>query len=500
LVQYLLAEGYVMATAGGTIASIVLFNIPPVLTWWLGEPMPPKLENALHVDVRMLAICFGICFATSLVFGWLPALRFSRPRIMTVLKDEAGTSGIRAGRIHRIATALQVAIAVPFLVMGLRSLERVRATAASDLGFDDELVYAAPLELAGSDRSALRTMRDNLAKASGVASVTVADGLPLDSRYRMARVATETDANVAPQVALAHVTRVGDSFLETMGIALMRGRSFAVDDGAGAPAVTIVSKALADRFFPGADAIGRRLTFGQPNDDKRQPQSLTIVGVIADFPTAEMSTRREQLLLPLAQHPDVQKDSTRVLIGDEDEGPARLLLIARSVPGESPAKLTAALDNAIHDVDRNFDRTGIVAAGSLRRNSMDRFLKQFGIGGIAGGVCLLLAALGIYGVVGLMVATRTREIAVRMTLGASRWRVIAMILLDVVKLVAPGITIGLIIAVAVVRLLGGVVVSDIESAAYVAGVTIAALTAVLAGLFPARRAASIQPMAAMRST
>jgi hypothetical protein len=316
----------------------------------------------------------------------------------------------------------------------------------------------------------------------------------------MARVATKTDANVAPKVALAHVTRVGDSFLETMGIALMRGRPFAVDDGAGAPLVTIVSKTLADRFFPGADAIGQRLTFGQPNDDTRKPQSLTIVGVIADFPTAEMSTNREQLLLPLAQHPDVQKDSLRVLVGDEDEGPARLMLIARSVPGESPATLTAALDNAIRDVDRNFDRAGIVTGVSLRRNSMDRFLKQFGIGGIAGGICLLLAALGIYGVVGLMVATRTREIAVRMTLGASRWRVIAMILLDVVKLVAPGIIIGLVIAVAVVRLLGGVIVSDIESVSYVAGVAIAAFTAVLASLFPARRAASIQPMVAMRST
>jgi putative ABC transport system permease protein len=115
-------------------------------------------------------------------------------------------------------------------------------------------------------------------------------------------------------------------------------------------------------------------------------------------------------------------------------------------------------------------------------------------------VALMLAALGIYGVVGLMVSARTREIAVRVTLGASRPRVIGMILFDVVKLVAPGVAIGLLIPAVLVRLEGGISVSNIEPLAYVAGAAIAILTAVLASLGPARRAASVQPMVAMRST
>jgi ABC-type antimicrobial peptide transport system permease subunit len=133
---------------------------------------------------------------------------------------------------------------------------------------------------------------------------------------------------------------------------------------------------------------------------------------------------------------------------------------------------------------------------------MSDFLTQSAVGGISGGVILTLAALGIYGVVGMMVATRTREIAVRVTLGASRAHVIGMIVFDVVKLVAPGVAVGLLITTALVRLDGGVLgipLSNLEPLAYVAGTATVLLIAVLASLGPARRAASVQPMVAMRS-
>jgi putative ABC transport system permease protein len=502
LIQHLLAEAVVLAVVGGTLASLVLFNIPPLASWWVGEPLPPEMEAALRVDVSMIAITAGLCLATSLVFGWLPAVRFSRPVIMTVLKDEAGTGGFRAGRVHRLTSALQVAIAVPLLVLSFMSIERVRAMATADLGFASDLLYAAPLEIKAAAGETtgfqIRKVRDNLAKASGVASVTIADGLPLDFRYRLARVSTQTEANVAPKVVFAHVTRVGDGYLDTMGIALVRGRGFAIDDGAGAELVTVISKTLADNLVPDAEAIGQRLTFGAPGDDNRAPRTLTIVGVTADFPTSQMSTEREQLLLPLAQHPDVRRDS--VPVSDDRSGAATLMLIARSAVGEPPAKLIAALENAMRDVDKDFDRASIVTGVWLRQQSMDDFLNQSAFGGFSGGVALLLAALGIYGVVGLMVTTRTREIAVRVTLGASRSRVIGMILFDVVKLVAPGVAVGLLIPAVLLRLEGGVAVSTIEPLAYVAGAAIAILTAVLASLTPARRAASVQPMVAMRST
>ena len=281
-----------------------------------------------------------------------------------------------------------------------------------------------------------------------------------------------------------------------MGIPLLRGRGFTTDDAAGASMVTIISKPLKDKLFADADPIGQLLSFDVGGDETRKPLTLTIIGVTADFPTSQMSTEREQLLLPLAQHPDVLKDSVRV--DDDRGGTAMLMLVARSAAGEPAPKMTAALENAIRESDADFDRADIVTGVWLRKKSMDDFFTQFGVGAIAGGVCLLLAALGIYGVIGLMVTSRTRELAVRVTLGASRPRVIGMILFDVVKLVAPGVAIGMLITVGLVRLDGGVRISTVEPLAYVAGAAIAVLAAVLAALAPARRAASVQPMVAMR--
>jgi ABC-type lipoprotein release transport system permease subunit len=224
------------------------------------------------------------------------------------------------------------------------------------------------------------------------------------------------------------------------------------------------------------------------------------VGVTADFPTSQMSTEREQLLLPLSQHPDLRWSA--VPVEDDRAGTQQLMLIARSAPGEQPAKLTAALENVVRELDPEFMPASIVTGVWLRQNSMRDFLVQSSVAGVAGGVILMLAALGIYGVVGLIVATRTREIAVRVALGASRRRVLGMILFDVVKLVTPGVGIGLILTAALIRLNSqnmGISLSNVEFAAYVAGAAIAILVAVLASLVPARRAASVQPMVAMRS-
>jgi hypothetical protein len=480
----------------------------------------------------MVAICIGLCLLTSLVFGFLPAIRFSRPVIISALKDDAGAGGFRAGRVHRFTAALQVAIAVPLLVMSGISLDRVRSTAAADLGFESDLLYAAPLYLAAGPETGtagnidfrIRNVRDNLAKASGVASVTVADGLPLGGRSRLTTVSLQTDAkrkrdsaqpqeaNVAPTLVRVHVTRVGDGYLNTMGIPLLSGRDFSNDDSAGSEKVTIVSKALADRLFPNAEAseaIGKRLTFRAPvgsggedaaGADDMLPPPVTIIGVTDDFPTSHMSTERAQLLLLLGQQSNLGWNS--VTTDESGNRLPNLLLIARSAAGEQPARITVALENVVRELDPEFRRDRIVTGVSLRKNSLDDFLKQSAIAGVPGGVVLMLAALGIYGVVGLMVATRRREIAVRVALGASRPRVLGMILFDVVKLTAPGVAAGLILTAAFIRLNGenmGIPLSNVETLAYVVAAAIAIFVAVLASLAPARRAASVLPMVAMRS-
>jgi predicted permease len=498
LARYLLSEAIVLAGLGALLASVVLFNAPRLWAWLTGRPLPFEVQEALRFDPSIVAICVGLSLATSVVFGFLPAIRFSRPVIISSLKDDAGVGGVQAGRVHRFTAALQVAIAVPLIVLSAIALDLVRVTATGNLGFASDLLYAAPLTFNGvaDERVALRTRsaRDNLKQASGVASATVADGLPLDFGSRSARVSLQVDKNSAPRVAIVQTTRVGDGYLDTMGVRVLIGRGFTNDDSAGAEMVTVISKTLADQLEPDAPAavIGKRLTVGA---EGKTQHTLTIVGITRDFPTAQMGTARAQLLLPLVQHPS-----------------SKVFLIARSEDGEQPMKATTALENAVRALGPDVDRTltygdgaaysTIVTGVWLRQNSVREFLLRSAVTGGASTVILTLAALGIYGVVGLMVATRTREIAVRAALGASRRAVLGMILFDVVKLVMPGVVLGLLITVAIVRLNGdnlGIRLSNAEPLAYVVGAAVAILVAVLASLAPARRAASVQPMVAMRS-
>ena len=299
--------------SGGTLASLVLVQSSVAGFLAHRQPVPPQLQEALKVDLPMVAFCFGLCLLTSLVFGLLPAIRFSRPVILSALKDDAGGGGLRVGRVHRVTAALQVAIAVPLLVMSgivarsrprhrnLRSRIRVRPAVRRAVEARRRLRLIMPNagfpnpKRPGQSRQGERCCGRN---CSGRPSAR----LPR-SPQRPCRL--QTEANVAPKFVRVHVTRVGDDYLNTMGIPLLRGRDFSGDDGAGAEMVTIISKPLAERLFPdaeAAEAIGKRLMFGPADEDKTRT-TLTIVGVTGDFPTSQMSTEREQLLLPLAQHP-----------------------------------------------------------------------------------------------------------------------------------------------------------------------------------------------------
>ena len=490
LVQYLLSEALILSALGSALGVVILLNIPPVLAWCLGQPIPPDMQEVLRPNLYFIASCLGLCLATSLTFGLLPALRFSRPAVISSLKDDVGLGGHRVSRVQRVAVALQVGVALPFLVLSGMLVDRVRSTATADLGFETDGLVTVRLELdpkMEKDQPGffLRRVRDNLEQTSGVASATVADGLPLDFNLRLKRVSRQGEA----KFVRAHVTRVAEGYLDTMGIPLLRGRGITAEDRPGAEFVTVISKLLADRLFPNADSnevIGQRLTLVP---DGPQPELtkevFTVVGVTADFVTSEIGETPEQLLLPLAQHPA-----------------SSVFLVARTAGGEQPMRLTAAFENAVRDLDPSFRATRILSGGELRQQSMRRFLTNSAVVGTPGGIILVLAALGIYGVVGLMVATRRREMAVRIALGASRRRVLGKVLFDVVKLVMPGIACGLVIALGLVRIFRedfGLPLSSMESLAYVVAAAIAILVALLASFVPARRAASVEPMVAIRT-
>ena len=485
LIQYLFFEALVLAVVAAAISGFVLFGIPAIAGWYLGAPVPEEID----LDAVNVVIASGLCLVVSLLFGLLPAVRFSRPNLIAAIKDDAGGGGTRTIRVHRLAAMVQVGIAVPFLVISGVMLDRVRT---ADLGFPTDGLAAAKLPpVAGNERDAnfsIRRVRDNLQQAIGVRSVAMAEGMPVDFDYREFRVARTGGETFVT----AHVTHVGENFLETVGAPLRRGRTITAEDRISDAAVAVISQPLADVLFPGKEPIGERVTVTLDDNTDRE---FTVIGVSADFASSQLTTTRLQIMLPMPE-----------------AFTSTVYLIARGAPGDEP-KLKAALETAVRELGveplPGVAFSGIVIGQDLLDKSIDDLISESMAVGFAGGLVLLLAALGIIGVVGFMVATRTREIAVRMALGSTRLRVFGMMLSDIVKLVIPGVAVGLVIAAVLIRsvedvmgtplTLGSDPLGIMEPLIYAGASVLAVSAALVAALPAARRATVVQPMVAMRA-
>lgn len=493
LMQYHLAEAVVVALMSGVAASAVVFGGPLLVAWafdawgiWL-DIFKPDLWVALQV--------VALCGVASLVLGALPAIRFSRSSLIDVLKSDSAGSGRRVGLLQRLTAAAQAGIAVPFLVICGVQFDQARVAALTDVGFEPAGLYAVELNLSAitqseEDRRVFRrTAQQNLRHAPMVTAVSAGDGLPLDFIYRNVRVTRAGEGSFVT----AHATRVDPGYLEAIGTRLLAGRMIEANDTESAERVVVLSEPLATQLYPSGQAIGQRIDVAIGEE----PQPHTVVGITADLVSTQLGNPRPQLFLSLAQRPA-----------------SSILLIARGAPGD-PA-MRGAFENAIADALRVIAAPSTSRAGSpeakmlvrelitgegLIENSRRDLLTSSGVGGAAAAVALVLTALGVYGVIAFMVATRTREIGVRVALGASTGRVLRDVLGDALKLVLPGIGVGLLLAVAWVRLadpawypLGGV-----EPLVYTVAAGISFLVAVLAGIPSARRAASVPPMVAMRA-
>ena len=495
LLQHLFFEAILLAAAGAALSAFVLFGIPAIAGWYLSVPIPPEMD----LDAPGVAIAALLCLVVSVLFGLLPAVRFSRPNLMPALKDEVGGGGGRTIRVHRIAARVQIAVAVPFLVISGVMLDRVRT---AEFGFATEGLAAARLPVpAGAARDvefSLRRVRDNLQQASGVRAVAMADGMPIDFDSRQFRAAAPS----REKFVTVHVTRVGENFLDTIGARMRRGRTITADDRIRSAPVAVISEPLAALLFPNSEPIGARIVLAL---QENREEEFTIVGVSADFATSQLTTERPQVLLPLPVLSGADPAKADLL-------PRTVQLIARGAPGDEP-KLKAALEGALRDLGVESQPgvafSGIVTGAELVDKSNGDLVAESTAVAVAGGLVLVLAALGIVGVVGFMVATRTQEIAVRMALGSTRSRVFGMMLADIVKLVTPGVAAGLVLGAVLIRsmenvmgtplTLGPTPLGVMEPLIYAGASTIAVVAALLAGLSAARRATTVQPMAAIRS-
>ena len=496
LILHLFFEAILLAFAGGALSVFVLFGIPAVGAWYMGVPVPPEID----LDATGIAIATGLCLLVSVLFGLLPAVRFSRPNLIGAIKENTGGGARQTIRVHRVAAMVQIGIAIPFLVLSGVMIDRVRT---AEFGFPTDGLAAARLPAdASKDAGSIRRVRDSLQQASGVRSVAVAAGMPIDFDYREFRVGTAGEA----KFVTAHVTRVGENFLETIGAPLLRGRSITAEDRIMAEPVAVISEPLAELLFPGTEAIGERVTV---MIEEAREEEFTVVGVTADFATSQLTTLRPQILLPL-QEPSAGP-SAEGAAEDTPQAPP-VFLIARGAPGDE-AKLKAALEKELRDLGvepmPGIAFPGIVLGQDMVEKSLGDLVAEGVAVAVAGGIVLILAALGIVGVVGFMVATRTREIAVRMALGSTRLRVFRLMLSGIVRLAIPGVIGGLLLGSILIRTMedvmgtpltvGSTPLGAMEPVIYTGAALIAVTFALLAGLPAARRATTVQPMVAMRS-
>ena len=485
LVRQLLTESLAIFVLGGGLGIALAFWGTALLTSF-GLPVPIPIELDLRPDIVVLAFALALTLFTGVVFGMIPAVQATRPNLVPALKNESAVPGARKSRLRRAFVAGQVAISLLLLLAAglfLRSLQEASSIAT---GFDPEGVYMTTLklELEGyrqAERGVpfVRELLQRMRGLTGIEAAAVADDLPLDfSEYGTGAIPEGSEAADERDFIGVDYATVSPGYFETMGIRRLRGRDFTFDDRAGALGVGIVSRTFADRAWPGEDPIGRRFRFG-----RRDGPFLTIVGVVDDI--------KNQVITEIPD-PFVYLPITQEYTGSVN------LLVRGSV---SSAAMPELLRREIMAVDPDLSLTPVI---SVERYTAIGTLPQRLAAMLASALAalaLLLSGLGIYGVVAYAVTQRTREIGIRMALGADRIEVLRMILKGGLALALPGLVAGAPLAVALAFALRGLIlgVAPLDPVAVAAVIVLMLGVITIASLAPARRAARIEPAETLRN-
>jgi putative ABC transport system permease protein len=489
LVRALLVEGVVLALAGAALGIALAFGGVAILRAWLPAGLPRVAS--IGIDARVLAMAVAAAVATGLFFGIVPALQSARPDLVGSLK-EGGRSATAGGRAHRVRSILvvaEVALAVILLVgAGLFTGSFVRLMRV-DPGFDYHHVIALNVGLrimsgqkfdddfAARGGQYVRQIVDAVSRVPGAQMVaTVSGGLPLTGSWSRTGVELPGRGKLEGEGDDIDRRSVSPNYLQLLRIPLLKGRYLTDDDRAGATPVLVINQAAAQRYWPGQEALGQRITINQ--------KERTVVGVVGNIHHLGPETApRQECYIPIAQ--DRQFGSSLVIRTAGD-----------------PMAVLPAVKAAIWSVNREQRLTGDTV--TLERY-MDRLIAQrrFNMAVLAlfGVLGLVIAAVGIYGVMAYVVAQRTSEIGVRMALGATRGNVVTMILGRAGVLMAAGLAIGgagaWYLSAGVRTFLFEVKPNDLGI--FAGALAILAAAGLLASALPARRAASVDPLVALRS-
>ena len=487
IVRQLLTESVLLALAGGLLG--ILFAIWGAdLLLAIAPASLPRLSE-VRIDAGVLVFTLLVSLATGVLFGLAPALQSSRLGLSEKLKEgdrgsTAGHARLRNGLIvSEVALALMLLIAAGLLIESFARLARVRP------GFNPESVLTFNITLPDNpyhDRARATAFYDQVVRRienlPGVKAAAASNALPLSGEEEVDGFQIEGRPKPAPgQIQTANFRWVTPDYFRVLQIPLKRGRAFSERDKADAPAVAIIDETMARLYFPGINPIGQRFK-GSDEDKKGRPRE--IVGIVGDVRHSSLDAKPPpHLYLPQAQ-----------------EGRAGMMVAVRSV-GTQPTALLQMVRREIAAVDPNVPIADIRTMEEMVESSVAPWRFTMALLSAFAGVALLLASVGIYGVLAYSVNQRRREIGIRMSLGAQRRDVLQLFLSQGMAVTLLGIVIGLGGAWAVTRIMRSLLfsVSPTEPLVFLAGPLAFAVVALLASFFPARKAAQVNPVIALRS-
>ena len=491
LFSQMLTEALLLALGGAGSGILLAFGL---LHWFRAvNPIELPPGNAVVLDWRVLLFSAAIGICAAILFGLLPAWRGSRTDPNAALKSGGSNQSAQASaqRTSQILVVVQVALSMVLLAGTGLLTESLWKLASTQLGYRTDHVFTASVNLpeahyadAGARSRFAAAFAQKISALPGVRAVALASSFtPTDiSLFSIEGDARGANAN-HPQTV--HVQDVSASYFPALEIPLLRGRLFDAHDAKNAQAAAIVNEGLARRYFGNADPIGRAVKLGRAGDPA-EPW-LTIVGIVANVKTTTVFQEMGYVVEPAVYRPLAQS------------APASLALMV--VAQGSPLDLTSSVQRQLSSIDEGLILSGIetMQAKHAQDLSPPRFRTI-----LAGGFALLalaLAIVGLYGVLARLVLRRTREIGIRMALGADRERVLRSILRHALAMAGAGVACGIAGAVFVAHLIRGLLYGigaggAVEFAAVAASVLIVAL---LAAWRPARRAASVDPMRALRA-
>ena len=482
IVRQLLTESLLLAVIGGALG--VLLGVWAVDALVALAPSNAPRVDEVGLDATVFAFAAVLTLGTGVLFGFAPALQSSRGGVTHSLKDGGrGSAGASGHTLRRALIAAEIALALVLLTGGGLLLQTFVRLQSADLGFDPTNVLVGSVN---PPRTAYDTAAKHLAfydqvleKASalpGVRKAALASVLPLSGDSDMNFSIEGRPAPRSPsETPVTWYRLVSASYFETMGMPIGRGHSFAEREPT--PSV-VVNETMARTFFPGEDPIGRRVRFGGPEEPW-----FTIVGIAAD---AKVRGARE-----------AARVETFIPYWQRTEPGMNIILKAES----RPAQLAAPLRQAVYSIDPNVPVAGVAPLSDLVNDSIDQPRFFATLAGAFAALALILAGIGIYGVMAYAVLQRTTEIGVRMALGATPSEVFRLVIGDGLRLAAIGIVVGgcasLLLAQWLTTLLFGVRPGDPVTLAATAGVLL--FVSAFASFIPARRATRVDPMVALRA-